>query len=319
MSKANLLSCYHKLSSSQSTPSSIDPPLTPSTSDASIAPDFTLVEPPVIMDDDRAEGQVEHAEPTNREDQTTTATDPSAKEQGQTAETIDQPKPEHKHGKKHKKGSSKKCKKSKKSDQRQETSSDASDASESSSTSSEEDSSADEEGTRKHKPRRRHGHKSHGKGKGRRSKRQETTSESSSEDSKDTSSDSDSSSDENDTRRRRRKGKRRSRKDEGDDEEDLEEEEDVEEVPDPNSLANNQIMQQLANLRMSNAARGGAGRIPGQPLDWRTLQTQRRAVAALANNKRHSKDKANKKKKKRPGKRAGTLDFKRVDQLWDSM
>lgn len=92
-------------------------------------------------------------------------------------------------------------------------------------------------------------------------------------------------------------------------------------------------MKQLAAMRMGQnrgAGRAGGGAYGGAGLgggglggagggyDWaKMLQNQRRAAAGLGGKKRKAKGKG--KKKRRGGKRASTLEYKRVDQLWDSM
>ncbi|KAL9095222.1 MAG: hypothetical protein Q9165_002478 [Trypethelium subeluteriae] len=249
------------------------------------------------------------------EDRTTIDADPTSTDQSTNVQTELKPEDQVKategtsakakrlaRHRKHKKHS-KRSKKSKKakdqsSDEDSDDSSSDSDSESDEGSDSEESSSEDE----KRSQRKRRARRRKAKAKKRRSKRYDSSdSDDDSVDSDDESSD-DSSEDE-ERRKRHRKRRRSKRHQDNEDEEEEAEDEDGDAEADPSETAN---LQQLQRLMAGLSASGslGAGRSASHKL--------RNALrAATRTNKL-------KKKKKRAGKRGSTLEFKRVDELWDS-
>lgn len=214
----------------------------------------------------------------------------------------------------------KKCKKHSKPPKAGKKADSSTDASADEETEDEEsDTSSDEDERRKAKERKRKELKKKAKAKAakKRGKSKRYESSSYSEDSSSDDSDSEDSEDEEDARRRRRGKKASSRRgqrvpdssDETTEEDEVEDE--VEEQDAQMKLRNElaALQLELSQLRQQQAAltvgRSSKKKVASDGLEL----TQ-------SNSKKKSKDK--KKAKKKSSKRASTLEFKRVDQLWDS-
>ncbi|KAI9705356.1 MAG: hypothetical protein M1820_005186 [Bogoriella megaspora] len=238
-------------------------------------------------------------EPTTTEQPAATQTELKPEEPAKSGETTSKSRKGSKH-KKHKKHH----KKSKKAqEQSSEDSSDDSSSDDSEDTDSDSDDSSTEEDKRKHrkkKARRRKAAKA--KAKKRKSKRHDSTESDS--DSEDTDSSSDDDSSEEESRRKRHRKRRRSSR-RHDDEEDEEEEAADEDGEEEVAVDDTPNLQQLQKLMAGLAAQNG------RPRQTSFIDK----LAALKAAKRATKGK---KKKKRSSKRGSTLDFKRVDELWDS-
>ena len=278
------------------------------------------------MDSTQSLQQTDHTEPVKQEEpqSTNTQLDAPTKDAAQLTDAAEK-KSECKNPKKHKKNKSKRNKKGKKGDKTTDTSAEDDDGDSSSSSSSSSEDSSAEDAKGRHRGHRRHPPRKHGKGKGRRSKKQESSSDSSSNESDESESESSESEEESPPRRKKGKGRKSRREREEEAEEELEEEEPA--VDDgADQIANNALMKQLAAMRM-NANRGAARTTTGAyntnalgtsaGIDWAKIMQGSRLAAGKDGKKRKSKG-SSKKKKRRTGKRGSALEFKRVDQLWDS-
>ncbi|KAL9050549.1 MAG: hypothetical protein Q9162_006576 [Coniocarpon cinnabarinum] len=280
------------------------------------------------MDNAQSLQQADHTEPPKQDEQQSAGgkidSAPAAKDAAAQLNDAADKKTECKNPKKHKKSKSKKSKKGKKGDKNSDSSAVTDDEDDSDGDSSSSGDSSAEHTKGRHRGRRRHSPRRHGKGKGRRSKKAEESSDSSSDDSDDSHSGSDSSEEESPRRRKKTKGRRSRREKEKEEEESADEqEESTDQSTDPNEL-----VKQLAALRSSELTRttgrnstaglgsGGLGGAGG--LDWAKMLQQSQRRATKDGGKSKPKGDKKKTKKKRSNKRASTLEYKRVDQLWDS-
>ncbi|KAI9693169.1 MAG: hypothetical protein M1822_005165 [Bathelium mastoideum] len=202
----------------------------------------------------------------------------------------------HKHGKK-----SKKAKEQPADVDSESSSSDDEESGEDDDSSSDESSSEEERRKQRSKKKAR---RRKAKAKKRKSKHHDSS------DSDDESSDSDGdssgeSSDEEERQRKRHRKRRRSKRHQDeDDEEEEAEDEDGEADDDPTEGSSVQQLQRLIAGLNASGTHAGAGRSAS-----RTLRNALRGLKLGGKQK---------KKKRRAGKRGSTLEFKRVDELWDS-
>jgi len=211
-------------------------------------------------------------------------------------------KKDHKHKKSKKK---KRSKKSSKDDDSSDSDSVDSDATETPSDSDSDSDSDDDERRKKKKSKKAKSKSQKKKSKKSKSKRYESSSSETSEE------DESDSEDESDRRRKRRSKK--GRKTESEVESEAEDDEDEAEPDDAaaQQAALNQYIQQM-QLRQQMAAQSRGLRVARNPAADLALQE-----AALKQNKKARKKDGKKKKEKKP-KKGSTLEYKRVDQLWDS-
>ena len=164
---------------------------------------------------------------------------------------------------------------------------------------SDSDDSSSEDEKRKQRKKKARRRKPKAKGKKRKSKRRESPDSNVDTDDSDDES-SDESSEEEDRRKRHRKRRRSKRQQEDEDADEEAEDEDGEAAVDANESTNLQQLQRL----MASLNAGAIGRSAARNVR-NTLRTTTNRTKP-------------KKKKKRAGKRGSTLEFKRVDELWDS-
>ena len=169
---------------------------------------------------------------------------------------------------------------------------------------SDSDSSSDEDERRKKKKKAKKAKQKSQKKKKSKSKRYETSSSESS-DSDESESESE---DESDRRRKRRSRKGRKTESEAESEAD-EDEEDV--TPDEAAAKNAAWAQYVKEMQLRQMAQTRGLRVARRPATDLVLQE------ALAKQSKKAKKDAKKKKDKKP-KKGSTLEYKRVDQLWDS-
>ena len=290
------------VSTPSSTPSDSSDILREAAGDGRIRLKASVAAKLLAIDDGKMDGVTEDrttldGEPNGAEQSTNAQTELKSDEKVNTGAATPKKKKSSKH-----KGRSRHHKHSKKSrkakdrtvdEDSDESSSD--DSSDDDDDSSSDDSSSEDE---KRKQRKKKARRRKAKAKKRKSKHYESSD--SDEDSEDSDADSsDESSDGEDRKRRNRKRRQSKRHHDSEDEDEEAEDEDGEADIDSSETANLQQLQRLMSGLNASSGHGSKNNI------LRTLRS-------LANRSKQ------KKKKKRAGKRGSTLEFKRVDELWDS-
>ena len=183
-------------------------------------------------------------------------------------------------------------------DEDSDTSSSDDDSDEDEDSESDESSSEDD----KRKQRKKKARQKRANAKKRKSKRHQSSD--SEDDSEDSDEDSDDDSSEEERRRKRHRKRRHSKRhqDDSDEEEEVEDADGETEVDGSKNANLQQLQRLMTGLGLSDEL-GSRRRSAGRKL--RALRS------AVSRNKQQ-------KKKKRAGKRGSTLEFKRVDELWDS-